>query len=210
MKLLGANLKSSSPCMAGGQRMRAGWKESLHPNWLVPVCSIPGCITEGADCVKACIEVGEIIFIILKHWWPTFYFVIYFSEGSNRYKNNQINALKIHPTQTWIVYVNGKTKDLSSFERGMVVGARHTSLSRAATWLGFSHLTVSGVYKQCSITQRTYSQLNNCRKHWSQHGTASLWNTFDELRLFRGQKGVDATQYEERFLNVSYTQCIWK
>jgi hypothetical protein len=54
------------------------------------------------------------------------------------------------------------TKDLSAFERGMVVGARHTSLSvsRTATLLGFSHSTVSRVYQEWSTTQRTSSQLD--------------------------------------------------
>ena len=43
----------------------------------------------------------------------------------------------------------GKTKDLSAFELGMVVGARHTglSVSRTAMLLGFSRSTVSRVYR---------------------------------------------------------------
>ena len=43
----------------------------------------------------------------------------------------------------------GKTKDLSGFERGMVVGAWRTgiSMSRTATLLGFSRATVSRVYQ---------------------------------------------------------------
>jgi hypothetical protein len=31
---------------------------------------------------------------------------------------------------------------------------------------------------------------HNCRKHWKQHGPVSLWNAFDESRLFWGQRGV--------------------
>jgi hypothetical protein len=50
----------------------------------------------------------------------------------------------------------GKTKYLSTFEQGMVVGAKHTSLSvsRTATLLGFSHSTVSGVYQEWSTTPK--------------------------------------------------------
>ena len=44
----------------------------------------------------------------------------------------------------------GKTKDLSAFEQGMVVGARCTglSVSRTATLLGFSCSTVSRVCRK--------------------------------------------------------------
>ena len=59
----------------------------------------------------------------------------------------------------------GKTKDLSAFERGMVVGARRIglSVSRTATLLGFSHSTVSRVYQEWFITQRTSSQLDTTK-----------------------------------------------
>jgi hypothetical protein len=45
--------------------------------------------------------------------------------------------------------VKGQDKrfTLSTFELGMVVGARRTSVSRTATLLGFSHSTVSRVYQ---------------------------------------------------------------
>ena len=44
----------------------------------------------------------------------------------------------------------GKTKDLSAFEQGMVVGSRGTSLSVSitATLLGFSLSTASRVYQE--------------------------------------------------------------
>ena len=56
----------------------------------------------------------------------------------------------------------GKPKYLSAFERGMVVGARNTGLSPSiiATLLWCSRSTVSRVYKECSTTQRTSSQLD--------------------------------------------------
>ena len=42
----------------------------------------------------------------------------------------------------------GKTSDLSNFERGMIVGARHacSGISETSALLGFSRTTVSGVY----------------------------------------------------------------
>jgi hypothetical protein len=50
----------------------------------------------------------------------------------------------------------------SAFERGMVVGARHTGfrVSRTVTLQGFSHSTVSCLYQEWSTTQKTYSQLD--------------------------------------------------
>ena len=53
----------------------------------------------------------------------------------------------------------GKTKDLSAFERGMVVGARHTGLSQELQRCWVFHTTVSCVYQEWSTTQRTSSQL---------------------------------------------------
>jgi len=43
-----------------------------------------------------------------------------------------------------------KRGDLSNFERGMVVGARWAglSISQSAQLLGFSHTTISRVYKE--------------------------------------------------------------
>jgi len=44
----------------------------------------------------------------------------------------------------------GKKGDLSNFEHGMVVGARRAglSISQSAQLLGFSHTTISRVYKE--------------------------------------------------------------
>ncbi len=46
----------------------------------------------------------------------------------------------------------GKKGDLSDFERGMVVGARRDglSISKTANLLGFSHTTISRVYRERS------------------------------------------------------------
>jgi hypothetical protein len=50
----------------------------------------------------------------------------------------------------------GKTKYCSAFERGMVVGARHTglSVSRTATLLGFSLSNIPCVYQEWSTSKR--------------------------------------------------------
>jgi len=42
----------------------------------------------------------------------------------------------------------GKKGDLSDFERGMVVGARRAGLSISQSAQGFSHTTISRVYKE--------------------------------------------------------------
>ncbi len=44
----------------------------------------------------------------------------------------------------------GKKGNLSDFERGMVVGVRHAglSISKTADLLGFSHTTISRVYRE--------------------------------------------------------------
>jgi hypothetical protein len=87
----------------------------------------------------------------------------------------------------------GKTKDLSAFETGMVVGAKRTGLCKELQRCWVFHTTVSRVCQEWSTTQRTSSQLD------TREAVESTWGSIPAERFQHlvesMSKQEDATQH---------------
>ena len=70
----------------------------------------------------------------------------------------------------------GKTKYLSVFERGMVVGARRTGLCQELQRCWVFHAQQFPVCIKNGPPSKEHPANNNRGKHFSQHGLASLCN----------------------------------
>ncbi len=91
----------------------------------------------------------------------------------------------------------GKKGDLSDFERGMVVGARRADLSilKTADLLGFSHTTISSVFREWSEKEKIYSE----RQLWAWKCLVDVRGQRRMGRLVRDDRKATVTQITTRY-----------
>ncbi len=90
-----------------------------------------------------------------------------------------------------------KKEDLSDFERGMVVGARRAglSISKTADLMGFSHKTISRVYREWSEKEKISSE----RQLWGRKYLVDVRDQGRMGRLVRDDRNTTVTQITTRY-----------